>query len=62
VHFVIIDLDQKRSKDQQELVEKYYGSYIPHVIVLDRNGKALYSLAGEVEELTISMILDKALQ
>ena len=62
MHFVIIDLDKKRSKDQQKLVETYYGGYIPHVIVLDKNGKALYSLAGEVEEFTLSRILDKALE
>ena len=59
---VIIDLDKKCSKPQQELVEKYYEGFIPHVVVLDRNGKALYSLASEVEESTISRILDQALQ
>ena len=62
MQFVIIDLDRKRSKPQQELVEKYYEGYIPHVVVLDKNGKALYTLAGEVEESTISKILDQALQ
>ena len=62
MQFVIIDLDKKRSKDQQTLVEKYYEGYIPHVVVLDKNGKALYNSAGEVEESRISNILDKALQ
>jgi len=62
VHFVIIDLDKKRSKEQQKLVEKYYEGFIPHVVVLDKNGKARYSLASEVEESKISAILDKALQ
>ena len=62
MQFVIIDLDKKRSKEQQKLVEKYYGGYIPHVVVLDKNGKTLYSLASEVEESTISKILDKALE
>ncbi len=62
MHFVIIDLDKKRSKEQQKLVEKYYEGFIPHVVVLDKNGKARYSLASEVEESKISAILDKALQ
>lgn len=62
MQFVIIDLDKKRPKDQQKLVEKYYEGYIPHVIVLDKSGKALYSVAGEVEESRISALLDKALQ
>ena len=62
MQFVIIDLDRKRSKEQQKLVEKYYEGFIPHVVVLDKNGKALYSLASEVEESRISALLDKALQ
>ncbi|MDP9264293.1 MAG: hypothetical protein M3O85_08250 [Acidobacteriota bacterium] len=62
VHFVIIDLDKKRSKAQQRLVEEYYEGFIPHVVVLDKKGKAKYSMASEVEESKISAILDKALQ
>jgi hypothetical protein len=62
VQFVIIDLDKKRSKAQQRLVEEYYEGYIPHVVVLDKKGKAKYSLASEVEESKISAILDKALE
>ena len=62
MQFVIIDLDRKRPPEQQKLVEKYYEGYIPHVVVLDKNGKALYSSAGEVDESTISRTLDQALQ
>ena len=62
MQFVIIDLDKKRPPEQQKLVEKYYQGYIPHVVVLDKSGKALYSAAGEVEESRISGLLDKALQ
>ena len=62
MQFVIIDLDKKRSKEQQKLVEKYYEGFIPHLVVLDKNGKARYSLASEVEESKISAILDKALE
>ena len=62
MQFVIIDLDRKRPKDQQKLVEKYYGGYIPHVVVLGKDGKARYNSAGEVEESTISKVLDQALQ
>ena len=62
VQFVIIDLDKKRPSEQQKLVEKFYQGFIPHVVVLDKNGKALYSAAGEVEESPISALLDRALQ
>ena len=62
VHFVVIDLDQKQSPAQQELVKKYFAGYIPHVVVLDRSGAAVYNSSGEVEENTITALLDKALK
>jgi len=62
VQFVVIDLDHKPSPAQQELVKKYFTGYIPHVVVLDRSGKAVYNSAGEVEEGTIEALLDKALK
>lgn len=62
VHFVIIDLDLKRSPAQQELVKKYYRGYIPHLTILDKSGRPLYNSSGEVEETRISAILDAALK
>jgi hypothetical protein len=62
VHFVVIDIDKKLSSNQQDLVKKYYQGYIPHVVVLDSAGKALYNSSGEVEEPALSAILDKTLQ
>ncbi|PYX89182.1 MAG: hypothetical protein DMG68_05950 [Acidobacteria bacterium] len=61
VNFVVVDLDQEHSPAQQELVKKYYRGYIPHVVVLDSSGGAVYNSSGEVDESTISSILDKAL-
>jgi len=62
VHFVIVDLDLKRSPAQQELVKKYYRGYIPHVTILDRTGKPVYNDSGEVDELKLSAILDASLK
>lgn len=62
VQFVIIDLDHRASAAQQELQKKYYRGYIPHVVVLDSSGAALYNQSGEVEEGTIAGLLDKALR
>jgi hypothetical protein len=62
VQFVIVDLDHRLSSEQQELQKKYYRGYIPHVVVLDAQGVALYNQSGEVEEGTISGFLDKALR
>jgi hypothetical protein len=60
VQFVIVDLDHSLSPAQQELRRKYYKGYIPHVVVLDSSGAALYNSAGEVDESVISALLDKA--
>jgi hypothetical protein len=46
---------------QQELVKQYYKGYIPHVVVLDADGKALYNSAGEVDSQMIEAILEKSL-
>jgi len=62
VQFVVIDLDRKQSPAQQELVKKYFAGYIPHVVILDRSGNAVYNSSGEVEESRIEALLDKALK
>jgi thiol-disulfide isomerase/thioredoxin len=61
VQFVVIDLDRPRSPAQEELVKKFYRGSIPHVVVLNRDGKTSYNAAGEVEEGEISKVLEKAL-
>jgi len=61
VQFVVVDLDRPRSPAQEELVKKFYQGSIPHVVVLNRDGKTAYNASGEVEEGEISKVLDKAL-
>ena len=60
VQFVIVDLDQPLSSQQEQLRKKYYRGYIPHVVVLDAAGSALYNSSGEVDDAVISGLLDKA--
>jgi hypothetical protein len=62
VQFVVVDLDHPLSPAQEELRKKYYKGYIPHVVVLDASGAALYNSSGEVDEGQISGFLDKALR
>jgi hypothetical protein len=62
VQFVIVDLDHPLSPAQQDLRNKYYKGYIPHVIVLDASAAALYNSSGEVDEGVISGLLDQALR
>jgi hypothetical protein len=61
VNYVIIDLDQPLSPAQEELVKSHYTGSIPHVLILDKMGKAVYDTAGEVSEADISRLLDKAI-
>jgi hypothetical protein len=62
VHFVVIDLDVTRSPEQQALVKQYYKGYIPHVLVFDKPGKAVYDESGEVESRTIEGLLQRSLE
>lgn len=59
VHFVVVDLDEKRSPEQQKLVKEYYEGSIPHVLILDANGKPLYDSAGEVDSKRIASIFEQ---
>lgn len=60
VHFVVVDLDVRRSPGQQALVKQYYKGFIPHVVVLDANGKALYDADGEVDSRVIEALFAKS--
>ena len=60
VHFVVVDLDEKRSPEQQKLVKEYYQGSIPHVLILDANGKPLYNSAGEVDSKRIASIFEQS--
>ena len=51
-----------RSAPQEDLVKRFYTGYIPHVTVLNRDGKIAYNASGEVEEGEISKVLDKTLK
>ena len=60
IHFVVVDLDVKRSPDQQKLVKEYYEGSIPHVLILDANGNPLYNSAGEVDSKRIASIFEQS--
>jgi len=62
VQFVIVDMDRQRSAAQEDLVKRFYKGYIPHVTVLNRDGKVAYNASGEVEEGEITKVLEKALK
>ncbi|HEX6502393.1 MAG TPA: hypothetical protein VF011_04045 [Terriglobales bacterium] len=55
------DLDVPRSAAQQKLVKDYYKGYIPHVLVLDARGQALYNQSGEVDSKVIESAFKESL-
>ena len=57
---MVVDLDEKRSPEQQKLVKEYYRGSIPHVLILDANGKPLYDSPGEVGSKHISSIFEQS--
>ena len=61
VNFVIIDLDQPLPPAQSKLVKEHYQGSIPHVVILDKSGKAVYDAAGEVGEADIESVFRTAL-
>jgi hypothetical protein len=65
VHFVIVDLNHV-APAQHALVTKYYGGYIPTLVIFDRHGKVIYDHAGETarrrgETLNLAALIDAAL-
>jgi hypothetical protein len=60
VHFVVVDLDEKRFPEQQKLVKEYYQGSIPHVLILDANGNPVYNSPGEVDSKHISSIFEQS--
>jgi hypothetical protein len=62
VQFVIVDIDHRLSPAQKELKKKYFRDRIPHVVVLDASGSALYNRPGEVDDAVISGLLDQTLR
>jgi hypothetical protein len=62
VQFIVLDIDRKLSPAQKELKKKYFRERIPHVLVLDASGSALYNRPGEVDQAVISRLLDQTLQ
>ncbi len=59
--FIIVDLDTELSKEQDGLRSRFYRNYIPHVTVIDAEGKVVYDKSGEVGTDVISVILDRAI-
>jgi hypothetical protein len=60
--FIVVDMDTEIADEQKELKARFYRNYIPHVTIIDGNGKVVYNSSGEVSADSLSKILDKALE
>ncbi len=64
VKFIVIDVDHPGNDDARKLIKTYYNppgktGYIPFEVILDKNGKAVWSQIGEVEISVVKGQLDK---
>ena len=55
----MVDLDSPRSKEQNDLVKRHYRNYLPHVMIVDKEGEVVYDRSGEVGNGSTSDLLDK---
>lgn len=62
VKFIVLDVDNARTSEAKQLIKSYYQGYIPGEVVLNRQGKAVWTHVGETDLQTMVAQLDKALE
>lgn len=62
VHFVIIDFEYGWSAAQNKLVQKYFASNIPQIVILDAKGRPVFNYIGQTPESTLEGWLNATLQ
>lgn len=61
VKFLIVDVDHLNNPRAKALASEHYKGYIPSEILLDKNGRTIWSQVGEVETAIISDRIEKML-
>jgi len=46
--FIVVDVDHPTSSEAKALITKYYPGYVPASLLLDKQGKTVWSQVGEV--------------
>ncbi|MGH9398524.1 MAG: thioredoxin domain-containing protein [Terriglobia bacterium] len=62
VHFVVIDFEYGWSAAQNKLVQKYFASDIPQIVILDSKGRPVFNYIGQTPEALLKKWLDAALE
>lgn len=58
--FIVIDVDNPPNEAAKALMKQYYQHYVPAQILLDKNGKQVWSQVGEVQKGRLQSHLDAA--
>lgn len=62
VHFVVIDFEYGWSAAQNKLVQKYFASDIPQIVILDRTGRPVFNYIGQTPQPLLEKWLNAALE
>ncbi len=62
VHFVVVDYEYGWSPAQNKLVQEFFTRYIPHIVILDRQGRPVFNYIGQAPESTLEQWLNAALE
>ena len=57
--FIIVDVDHPTSEDCKKLIRAHYKGYIPCQVLIDKNGKVIWSQIGEVEVSVLKKQINK---
>ena len=59
IKFILIDVDHPFNDAGKELIKSFYKGYIPYEIILDKDGKIIWSQIGEVHTNQLRQKLDE---
>lgn len=62
VHFVVIDFEYGWSAAQNKLVEKYFVTDIPQIVILDSTGRPVFNYIGQTPQPLLEKWLNAALE
>ena len=62
IKFVIVDVDHATTPECKDLLKVWYRGYIPAEILLDKDGKKVWSQIGETDNRVIQTQIDKVLE
>jgi hypothetical protein len=48
--FIIVDVDHVGSAEGKQLLKNYYQGYIPHQVIVDKQGKMFWFHIGEIDQ------------